>query len=86
MDATANDCDGVNFSTSGTNWVEHLDFDGTDSFRERFYVTADRGLRNRITDPYSYTDEQPELTEIVKELRAGIYQMRDWVPPKIAML
>ena len=68
VDATANDCDGVNFSTSGTNQVEHLAFDGTDSFRERFYVTVDRVLRDRTTDPYSCVDEHPEHTRIVKEL------------------
>lgn len=68
VDATADDCDGVNFSTGGTDRVEHLAFDGTDSFRERFYVTADRVLRDKTTNPYSCKDEQPELTEIVKEL------------------
>lgn len=68
VDATADGCDGVNFSTSDTDQVEHLDFDGTDAFRERFYVTADRVLRYRTADPYSCKDKQPGLTEIVKEL------------------
>ena len=73
MDATANDCDGVDFYTygNGVAWEEHLDFDGTDSFRERFYVSADQVLWDRTADPYlssRYMDEQPEHTKIAKEL------------------
>lgn len=74
VDATANDCDGVDLQTygSGVAWEEHLDFDGTDSFRERFYVTADQVLWDRTADPYlsSHTDEQPEYTRIAQELLA----------------
>lgn len=68
---SANDCDGVIFQTSGTEWEEHLDFDGTDSFREHFYMPADRVLWIRAADPYlnsGLMDEWLEHTKIAKEL------------------
>ena len=73
VDATANDCDGVTLATyeNGKVREEHLDFDGTDAFRERFYVTADRVLWDRTTTQYlssTYIDIEPEITEFAKEV------------------
>ena len=76
VDATANDCDGVTLTTyeNGKVREEYLDFDGTDIFRERFYVTADRVLWDRATEPYlssNYIDVEPEITEFAKEILAS---------------
>ena len=73
VDATTNDCDGVTLATyeNGKVREEHLDFDGTDAFRERFYVTTDRVLWDRTTEPYlssNYIDIEHEITEFAKEL------------------
>ena len=73
VDATANDCDGVTLATyeNGKVREEHLDFDGTDTFRERYYVTADRVLWDRTTTQYlssTYIDIEPEITEFAKEV------------------
>ena len=40
-------------------------FDGTDDFREQFYVTADRILR----DSGPFPDENPEITWFAQEVR-----------------
>ena len=40
-------------------------FDGTDDFREQFYVTADRILR----DSGPFPDEDPAITRFAQEVR-----------------
>lgn len=63
VDVTANDCDGVTFhETDGS--TRHRPFDGTDDFREQFYVTADRVLRTEGPFP----DEDPEITRFAQEV------------------
>ncbi len=63
VDMTAHDCDGVMFhETDGS--TRHRPFDGTDDFREQFYVTADRVLRTEG----SFPDEDPETTHFAQEV------------------
>lgn len=64
VDATAADCDGVIFTTSGSTEESRLYFDGTDEFREQFYVTADKIL----WDEGSFPDEAPEITRFAREV------------------
>lgn len=56
--------DGVIYTENGTQTGEHP-FDGTDDFREQFYVTADQILR---TDG-PFPDEQSEITRFAQEVR-----------------
>lgn len=64
VDVTAADCDGVIFTTSGSTEESNLFFDGTDEFREQFYVTADRVLKNEGPFP----NEDPEITRFAQEV------------------
>ncbi len=75
VDVTANDCDGVRIRESGahgeTLTESYIAFDGTDEFRERYYVTSDRVLWDRADRQYlsdNYTDIQPAVTKFAKEL------------------
>lgn len=62
MDVSGDNCDGTIFS-DGTSTRE-LPSDGTDDFREQFYVTADRMLR----ESGPYLDEQPKITRFAQEV------------------
>lgn len=64
VDVTADDCEEVMFTTSGSTEESHLSFDGTDAFREQFYVTADRVLRDEGSSP----DEDPEIVKFAQEI------------------
>ena len=64
VDVTADDCEEVMFATSGSTEESRLSFDGTDAFREQFYVTADRVLR----DEGSSQDEDPEIVKFAQEI------------------
>lgn len=64
VDVTAADCDGVIFTTSGSTGESHLFFDGTDEFREQFYVTADWIL----WDEGSFPGEDPEILKFAQEV------------------
>lgn len=64
VDVTADDCEEVMFTTSGSTEESHLSFDGTDEFREQFYVTADRVLKTEE----SFPDEDPEITKFAQEV------------------
>jgi len=75
VDVTADDCDAVHFSVSGAHGEAleetYIIFDGTDEFRNQYYVTADRVLWDRADRQYlsdDYTDIQPEITAFAKEL------------------
>ncbi len=75
VDVTANDCDGVHIRESGahgeTLTESYITFDGTDEFRERYYVTSDRVLWDRAGRQYlssNHTDIQSETTAFAKEL------------------
>lgn len=68
VDVTADDCEMVNCSVLNA-YGEHLEescipFDGTDTFREQFYVTADRVLRDETYAP----DENPEILKFAQEI------------------
>lgn len=56
--------DGVDYYENGIQ-TGSQDFDGTDDFREQFYVTADRVL----LDSGPFPDEQPEVTRFAQEVR-----------------
>ena len=63
VDVSGDNIDGVDCYENGVptgSW----DFDGTDDFREQFYVTADRVLR----DEGPFSDEQPEITCFAQEV------------------
>lgn len=64
VDVTAADCDGVIFTTGGSEESSERPFDGTDDFREQFYVTADRIL----WDEGSFPDEDPEITKFAQKV------------------
>lgn len=68
VDVTADDCEMVNCSVlnpHGEQLEESLiPFDGTDAFREQFYVTADRVLRDEESSP----DEDPEIVKFAQEI------------------
>lgn len=63
VDVTADDCDEVSFYEAGAETGQHF-FDGTDDFREQFYVTADWVLRPEG----SFPDEAPEITRFAQEV------------------
>lgn len=64
VDVSGDNIDGVIYTESGVKTGERP-FDGTDDFREQFYVTADRVLR----DNGPFPDEQPEITRFAQEVR-----------------
>lgn len=64
VDVSGDNIDGVIFSGDSAQTGERP-FDGTDDFREQFYVTADRVLR----DSGPFPDEQPEITRFAQEVR-----------------
>lgn len=64
VDVTADDCEEVMFTTSGSTESSERLFDGTDKFREQFYVTADRVLKAEE----SFPDEDPEITRFAQEV------------------
>lgn len=65
VDVSGDNIDGVTYTENGVQTGERS-FDGADDFREQFYVTADRVLRNEGPFP----DEQPEITRFAQEVRA----------------
>ena len=64
VDVSGDNIDGVIYTENGTQTGERS-FDGTDDFREQFYVTADRVLRTEGPFP----DEQPDITRFAQEVR-----------------
>lgn len=64
VDVSGDNIDGVIYTENGVQTGERS-FDGTDDFREQFYMTADRILR---TDG-PFPDEQPEITRFAQEVR-----------------
>ena len=62
VDVSGDNCDGVTCSDGASTWERP--FDGTDEFREQFYVTADRVLR----DNGPFPDEQLEITRFAQEV------------------
>lgn len=64
VDVSGDNIDGVLYTENGVQTGQRL-FDGTDDFREQFYVTADRVLR----DEGPFPDEQPEITRFAQEVR-----------------
>ncbi|MCI9606459.1 MAG: hypothetical protein HFF03_07300 [Oscillospiraceae bacterium] len=64
VDVTADDCDKVVFTTSGSTESSERLFDGTDEFREQFYVTADQVLKTEE----SFPDEDPEIIKFAQEV------------------
>ncbi len=75
VDVTANDCDGVHIRESGAHGEplteSYIAFDGTNEFREQYYVTADQVLWDRADKQYlsnDHKDIQPEITAFTKEL------------------
>lgn len=66
VDVSGDNVDGVIYTENGIQ-TGGRPFDGTDDFREQFYVTADWILR----DEGPFSDEQPEITRFAREV---------WVP------
>ena len=64
VDVSGDNIDGVIYTENSVRTGERP-FDGTDDFREQFYVTADRILR----DSGPFPDEQPEITRFAQEVR-----------------
>lgn len=64
VDVSGDNVDGVDYYENGSS-TGSWDFDGTDGFREQFYVTADRILRTEGP----YPDERPEITRFAQEVR-----------------
>lgn len=63
VDVTADDCDGVEFSEGGMT-TGYLPFDGTDGFREQYYMDSDWILKTEE----SFPDEDPEITRFAQEI------------------
>lgn len=63
VDVSGDNIDGVDYYENGTS-IGSRGFDGTDDFREQFYVTADRVLRESGPFP----DQQPEITRFAQEV------------------
>lgn len=61
VDVSGDNIDGVIYTENGVQTGERP-FDGTDDFRDQFYVTADRVLR----DEGPFPDEQPEITRFAQ--------------------
>lgn len=64
VDVSGDNIDGVIYTENGVQ-TGGRSFDGTDDFREQFYVTADQVLR----DEGPFSDEQPEVTRFAQEVR-----------------
>ncbi len=64
VDVSGDNIDGVTYIENDVQTSEQS-FDGTDDFREQFYVTADRVLR----DSGPFPDERPEITRFAQEVR-----------------
>ena len=64
VDVSGDNIDGVIYTENGAQ-TDERPFDGTDDFREQFYATADRVLR----DSGPFPDEQPEITRFAQEVR-----------------
>lgn len=64
VDVSGDNVDGVDYYENGAP-TGSRSFDGTDDFREQFYVTADRVLRTEGP----YPDERPEITRFAQEVR-----------------
>lgn len=64
VDVSGDNIDGVIYTENGVQTGERS-FDGTDDFREQFYVTADRVLRTEGPFP----DEQRSITRFAQEVR-----------------
>lgn len=62
VDVSGDNIDGVDYYENGVS-TGGRNFDGTNNFREQFYVTADRVLR----ESGPYPDEQPEITRFAQE-------------------
>lgn len=63
VDVSGDNIDGVDYYENGVS-TGGRNFDGTNNFREQFYVTADRVLR----ESGLYPDEQPEITRFAQEV------------------
>ena len=63
VDVTADDCDGVEFYEDGVT-TGYLPFDGTDEFRERYYMDSEQILKTEE----SFPDEDPEITRFAQEV------------------
>lgn len=63
VDVSGDNIDGVDYYENGIQ-TGRRDFDGTDDFREQFYVTADHVLRESGPFP----DERPEITRFAQEV------------------
>lgn len=63
VDVSGDNIDGVDYYENGAPTGSHP-FDGTDDFREQFYVTADLVLRESGLFP----DQQPEITGFAQEV------------------
>lgn len=64
VDVSGDNIDGVIYTENGAQ-TDERPFDGTDDFREQFYATADRVLR----DSGPFPDEQPDITRFAQEVR-----------------
>lgn len=68
VDVTGNDCEVADVRVTGSRGEvleqREVPFDGTDEFREQYYVPAEWILRE--SDPYP--DEQPEITRFAQEV------------------
>lgn len=64
VDVSGDNIDGVIYTENGVQTGERP-FDGTDDFREQFYVTADRILR----DNGPFPDEDPAIARFAQEVR-----------------
>lgn len=68
VDVTADDCEKVSHSVINSHGEQleesRILFNGTDIFREQFYVTADRVLRDEAYAP----DEDPEILKFAQEV------------------
>lgn len=63
VDVSGDNVDGVDYCENGVS-TGSWDFDGTDDFREQFYVTVDRVLRTEGPFP----DEQRSITRFAQEV------------------
>ena len=68
VDVTGNDCEVADIRVTGTHGElleeREVPFDGTDEFREQYYVPAEWILR----ESGPYLDEQPEITRFAQEV------------------
>lgn len=64
VDVSGDNIDSVIYTENGAQ-TDECSFDGTDDFREQFYVAADRVLR----DEGPFPDEQRSITRFAQEVR-----------------